>query len=64
MVEVLLELLDKDQGPKPQQGQNYISKYTPVIYHVTEIPEAFYVQDDDHAWWIDSGATSHVCKDR
>ena len=22
-----------------------------------------YVQDDDIAWWVDSGATSHVCKD-
>ncbi|KAL0301466.1 UNVERIFIED_CONTAM: Retrovirus-related Pol polyprotein from transposon TNT 1-94 [Sesamum radiatum] len=26
--------------------------------------EAFYVQDDDVAWWIDSGATTHACKDR
>jgi hypothetical protein len=22
------------------------------------------VQDDEIAWWIDSGATTHVCKDR
>ena len=21
------------------------------------------MQDDDVAWWVDSGATSHVCKD-
>ena len=27
------------------------------------ISEAFYVQDDNVAWWVDSGATSHVCKD-
>ncbi|KAL0342432.1 UNVERIFIED_CONTAM: hypothetical protein Scaly_1905800 [Sesamum calycinum] len=25
--------------------------------------EAFYLQDDDVVWWIDSGATTHVCKD-
>ena len=30
---------------------------------VSQISEAFYVQDDNVAWWIDSGATSHVCKD-
>nr|KAJ0220107.1 hypothetical protein LSAT_V11C200064520 [Lactuca sativa] len=24
---------------------------------------AFYVHDDNVAWWVDSGATSHVCKD-
>nr|KAJ0210442.1 hypothetical protein LSAT_V11C400201490 [Lactuca sativa] len=27
------------------------------------ISEEFYVQDDKVAWWVDSGATSHVCKD-
>ena len=54
----------KDQGPKPQQGQNLISENTSLVYHVTLIPETFYVQDDDYTWWIDSGATSHVCKDR
>ncbi|KAL0328172.1 UNVERIFIED_CONTAM: Retrovirus-related Pol polyprotein from transposon TNT 1-94 [Sesamum calycinum] len=26
--------------------------------------EAFYVQDNDVAWWIDSGATTHASKDR
>ncbi|GJX27995.1 zinc finger, CCHC-type containing protein [Tanacetum coccineum] len=26
--------------------------------------QAFYVQVDAIAWWIDSGATTHVCKDR
>lgn len=54
----------QDQGPKPQQGQNLISGTTSVIQHVSLIPETLYVQDDDHTWWIDSGATSHVCKDR
>ncbi|GJY08198.1 zinc finger, CCHC-type containing protein [Tanacetum coccineum] len=31
---------------------------------VSLILEAFYVQVDAIAWWIDSGATTHVCKDR
>ncbi|GKA07262.1 zinc finger, CCHC-type containing protein, partial [Tanacetum coccineum] len=25
--------------------------------------KAYFVQDDDVAWWVDSGATVHVCKD-
>lgn len=33
--------------------QNYISIFS----------KAFYVQDDDVAWWVDLGATSHICKD-
>ncbi|GJU32968.1 zinc finger, CCHC-type containing protein [Tanacetum coccineum] len=34
------------------------------IYYVTYVSKAFFVQDDDVAWWVDSGATMHVCKDR
>ena len=34
------------------------------LNYVSLISEAFYVQEDDVAWWINSGATSHVCKDR
>ncbi|GKD40300.1 zinc finger, CCHC-type containing protein [Tanacetum coccineum] len=26
--------------------------------------KAYFVQDDDVAWWVDSGATVYVCKDR
>nr|GEX31585.1 zinc finger, CCHC-type [Tanacetum cinerariifolium] len=26
--------------------------------------DAFFVEVDDVAWWVDSGATMHVCKDR
>ncbi|GJZ94027.1 zinc finger, CCHC-type containing protein [Tanacetum coccineum] len=31
-------------------------------YYVSIISETFYVQDDDISWWVDSGATCHVCK--
>ncbi|GKF78463.1 zinc finger, CCHC-type containing protein [Tanacetum coccineum] len=34
------------------------------VYYVTYVSEAYFVQDNDVAWWIDSGATIHVCKDR
>ncbi|GKB70797.1 zinc finger, CCHC-type containing protein, partial [Tanacetum coccineum] len=34
-----------------------------VKYYVSLISEAFYVQVDAIAWWIDFGATTHVCKD-
>lgn len=44
--------------------RNLFLKNLLFIYHVTLIPESFYVQDDDHALWIDSVATIHVCKDR
>ncbi|KAJ9556850.1 hypothetical protein OSB04_011464 [Centaurea solstitialis] len=33
------------------------------LNYVSLISEAFYVREDDAAWWIDSGVTSHVCKD-
>ncbi|GKD02303.1 zinc finger, CCHC-type containing protein [Tanacetum coccineum] len=36
---------------------------SPLVYYVTYVSEAFFVQDDDVAWWVDSGATVHVCKD-
>nr|KAJ0199071.1 hypothetical protein LSAT_V11C600308400 [Lactuca sativa] len=39
------------------QNSKYIHNYISVI------SKAFYVQDDNFAWWVDSGATSHVCKD-
>ncbi|GJT03083.1 zinc finger, CCHC-type containing protein [Tanacetum coccineum] len=34
------------------------------VYYVTYVSEAYIVHDDDVAWWVDSGATLHVCKDR
>lgn len=54
----------KDQGQTSHQGQiSEIDTY-PKVYYVSKISEACYVQDDDVSWWIDSGATTHVCKDR
>ncbi|GKD64877.1 zinc finger, CCHC-type containing protein [Tanacetum coccineum] len=47
------------------QGQNLVPVWNRIIrYSVSLIYEAFYVQVDAIAWWIDSGATTHVCKDR
>ncbi|KAI3507960.1 hypothetical protein L1887_22957 [Cichorium endivia] len=62
---------DKDVGPSgskdpdKQQGQksDFIQILKYVQNYVSVISKAFYVQDDDVAWWVDSGATSHVCKD-
>nr|KAJ0201796.1 hypothetical protein LSAT_V11C600311740 [Lactuca sativa] len=48
-----------------QQGHIYVfmqnSKY--VLNYIYVISKAFYVQDGDVAWWVDSGATRHICKD-
>ena len=55
--------VSKDQGPSTHQGQiSDFNLYSNVNY-VSKIYEIFYVQDDEVARWIDSGATTHVCKD-
>ncbi|KAD5961709.1 hypothetical protein E3N88_13182 [Mikania micrantha] len=51
------------KDPNKQQGQNLVQSYNSVLNYVSLISEACYVQDDDIAWWVDSVATSHVCKD-
>ncbi|GJT22919.1 zinc finger, CCHC-type containing protein [Tanacetum coccineum] len=53
------------KDPEKQQGYNsdFIQKFYNVLHYVSVISDAFYVQDDEVAWWVDSGATSHVCKD-
>ncbi|GJV38726.1 zinc finger, CCHC-type containing protein [Tanacetum coccineum] len=38
------------------KGQNMFNKSLQV-YYVTYVSEAYFVQDDDVAWWVDSGAT-------
>nr|KAJ0200300.1 hypothetical protein LSAT_V11C600326060 [Lactuca sativa] len=53
------------KDPEKQQGQISVSlqnsKY--IQNYISVISEAFYVQDDKVPWWVDPGATSHVCKD-
>ncbi|GJT38996.1 zinc finger, CCHC-type containing protein [Tanacetum coccineum] len=52
-----------DGSSNSLKGQNMFNKSFQV-YYVTYVSEAYFVQDDDVAWWVDSGATVHVCKDR
>ncbi|GJY03447.1 zinc finger, CCHC-type containing protein [Tanacetum coccineum] len=52
-----------DGSTNSLKGQNMFNKSFQV-YYVTYVSEAYFVQDDDVAWWVDSGATIHVCKDR
>ncbi|GJY43593.1 zinc finger, CCHC-type containing protein [Tanacetum coccineum] len=52
----------KDQSQ--DQGQNLVNIWNSFVkYSVSLISKAFYVQVDTIAWWIDSGATTHVYKD-
>nr|GEV74698.1 zinc finger, CCHC-type [Tanacetum cinerariifolium] len=53
------------KDPEKQQGYNsdFMQNFDNVLHYVSVISDAFYVQDDEVAWWVDSGATSHVCKD-
>nr|GEW31295.1 zinc finger, CCHC-type [Tanacetum cinerariifolium] len=53
----------EDGSFNPLKGQSMFNKSF-QIYYVTYVSETFFVQDDDVAWWVDSGATVHVCKDR
>ncbi|GJS84198.1 zinc finger, CCHC-type containing protein [Tanacetum coccineum] len=52
-----------DGSTNSLKGQNMFNKSFQV-YYITYVSEAYFVQDDDVAWWVDSGATVHVCKDR
>nr|KAJ0216032.1 hypothetical protein LSAT_V11C300140150 [Lactuca sativa] len=53
-----LRKVNKDgAGPSGSKVQKSNKNYISVI------SEAFYVQHDNVAWWVDSGATSHLCKD-
>ncbi|GJT74489.1 zinc finger, CCHC-type containing protein [Tanacetum coccineum] len=45
------------------KSQNMYNKSFQV-YYVTYVSEAYFVQGDNVAWWVESGATFHVCKDR
>ncbi|GKA61956.1 hypothetical protein Tco_0761475 [Tanacetum coccineum] len=46
-----------DGSTNSLNGQNMLNKSFQV-YYVTYVFEAYFVQDDDVAWWVDSGATS------
>ncbi|GJT17438.1 zinc finger, CCHC-type containing protein [Tanacetum coccineum] len=51
-----------DGSSNSLKGYNMVNKSIQVHY-VSYVSEAYFVQDDDVAWWVDSGATVHVCKD-
>nr|GEY15409.1 zinc finger, CCHC-type [Tanacetum cinerariifolium]GEY54391.1 zinc finger, CCHC-type [Tanacetum cinerariifolium] len=53
----------EDGSFNPLKGQSMFNK-SHQIYYVTYVSEAFFVQDDDVARWVDFGATMHMCKDR
>ncbi|GJZ63046.1 zinc finger, CCHC-type containing protein, partial [Tanacetum coccineum] len=52
-----------DGSSNSLKGQNMFNKSLQV-YYVTYVSEAYFVHDDDVAWWVDSGEIVHVCKDR
>ncbi|GKC46663.1 zinc finger, CCHC-type containing protein [Tanacetum coccineum] len=52
-----------DGSSNSLKGHNMFNKSL-QFYYVTYVSEAYFVQDDDVAWWVDSGETVHVCKDR
>ncbi|GJY44654.1 zinc finger, CCHC-type containing protein [Tanacetum coccineum] len=52
-----------DGSTNSLKGKNMFNKSFQV-YYVTYVSEAYFVQDDDVEWWVDSGATIHVFKDR
>ncbi|GKB36285.1 zinc finger, CCHC-type containing protein, partial [Tanacetum coccineum] len=49
----------EDGSSMPLKGQNMFNKSLQIIY-VTYVSEAYFMQDDDIAWWVESGATVHV----
>ncbi|GJR59500.1 hypothetical protein Tco_1501662 [Tanacetum coccineum] len=49
-----------DGSTNSLKGQNMFNKSFQV-YYVTYVFKAYYVQDDDVAWWVNSGATVHDC---
>ncbi|GJY16378.1 zinc finger, CCHC-type containing protein [Tanacetum coccineum] len=53
----------EDDSSNPLKGQSMFNK-SHQIYYVKYVSEAFFVQDDDVAWWVDSGEPVHICKDR
>nr|KAJ0195731.1 hypothetical protein LSAT_V11C700373290 [Lactuca sativa] len=61
---------ERSKNPKKSNGKRKFkgkddksSNKKAKLNYIFVIFEAFYVQDDDVAWWVDLGATSHICKD-
>ncbi|GJW65520.1 zinc finger, CCHC-type containing protein [Tanacetum coccineum] len=52
-----------DDSTNSLKGHNMFNKSLQV-YNVAYVFEAYFVQYNDVACWVDSGATMHVCKDR
>ncbi|GKB28499.1 hypothetical protein Tco_0867900 [Tanacetum coccineum] len=50
-----------DGSSNSLKGHNMFNKSLQV-YYVTYVSEAYFVQDDDVAWWVDLGATIQVLK--
>ncbi|GJS42024.1 zinc finger, CCHC-type containing protein [Tanacetum coccineum] len=48
-----------DGSSNSLKGQNMFNKSL-QIYYVTYVSKAYFVQDDDVAWWVNSGATIHT----
>ncbi|GJV88817.1 zinc finger, CCHC-type containing protein [Tanacetum coccineum] len=48
-----------DGSSNSLKGQNMYNK-SRQVYYVTYVSKAYFVQDDDVAWWVDSGATMHL----
>ncbi|GJW64448.1 zinc finger, CCHC-type containing protein [Tanacetum coccineum] len=53
----------EDGSSNSLKGQNMFNKSL-YFYYVTYVSEAYFVQDDVVALWVDSRVTVHVCKDR
>nr|GEV00523.1 zinc finger, CCHC-type [Tanacetum cinerariifolium] len=53
----------RDGSSNPLKGQNMFNESL-QIYYVTYASEVYFMQDDDAFWWVNSGETVYVCKDR
>ncbi|CAM8910930.1 unnamed protein product [Rhodiola kirilowii] len=55
----------KSQGQKSLVSdlETKIDTYSNIDY-VSNFSEIFAMQDDETSWWVDSGATAHVCRDK
>ena len=52
-------------GSAPLRGGQISSNLdNSMNYDCSLLPYSLYVQDNDCTWWVDSGATIHMCRDR